>query len=228
MRKSIHSKPVLLSDFVEALVAGGGNTSAPYSLLGKFTVLHAILKRIPTIRQVLPTMPQDIQTNMDYVFDAIFLYLPRATRCFHVSCYIDRKLLHESGLSSLEGANSISTYPQGLGVHALTGVAYMQLHLAAGPHPSASQDSTQLATWLHNFPLPARSPRLLPALHYAASMIRQRVSTGLGMRSSHSDIGTDPQDFLCAVRLSVFLVKWLLLMAYVPHEQPSTGKQLVL
>lgn len=113
-------------------------------------------------------------------------------------------------------------------MHALTGVAYMQLHLAAGPHPSASQDSTQLATWLHNFPLPARSPRLLPALRYAASMIREQVSTGLGMRSSPSDIGTDPQDFLCAVRLSVFLVKWLLLMACVPNEQPATGKQLVL
>lgn len=67
VRKSIHYKPVLLSDFVEALLAGCGNTSAPYSLLGKFTILHAILQRIQTIRQVLPTMPQDIQTNMEYV-----------------------------------------------------------------------------------------------------------------------------------------------------------------
>lgn len=46
------------------------------------------------------------------------------------------------------------------------------------------------------------------------------------MRNSPLDIDTDPQGFLCAVRLSVFLVKWLLLMAGIDHEQTLTGKQL--
>lgn len=104
----------------------------------------------------------------------------------------------------------------------------MQLHLAMVQLPSNSEDAMQLATWLHGLPLPARSPRLFLALRCAAYILNKQVSNGLGMGHHHSDIGSDPQYFLCAVILSIFLVKWLLLMAGIVHEQTIQGKQLIL
>lgn len=41
------------------------------------------------------------------------------------------------------------------------------------------------------------------------------------------NIGADPQGFLCAVGLPIFLVKWLLVVAGSIHEQSATGKQIV-
>lgn len=76
VRESIHPKPPLLSDLVEAMLAGGENIAAPSSRLGDFTILHAILQRIQTIYQVLPIIPQDIRTNIEYVVIAIFSYPP--------------------------------------------------------------------------------------------------------------------------------------------------------
>ncbi|KAH8762546.1 hypothetical protein F5883DRAFT_560689 [Diaporthe sp. PMI_573] len=192
VRKSTHFDPSSLSRVVEALLTGGGDISAPSSILGDFTILHAILQRIRTLRQVLPTMPQDIQTNI------------------------------ESGLSSLIRAHSISTYPQDLGVNALAGVAYMELHLNTGQFPSPSQDSAQLATWLQDLPFPAQSPQLFPALRCALYALNEQVSMGLGLRSCPLDIGADHQGFLSTVRLSIFLVKWLQLMAGIVHENPAT------
>lgn len=124
-------------------------------------------------------------------------------------------------------AHPTPTYPQGLEVYALAGVAYTELHLATGQFPSSSQDATQLATWLHNLPLPTRSPRLFPALRCAAYILNEQVSSGLGMKNCPLDIDADPQYFLCAVRLSIFLVKWLLLITNIVHEHAATGKQLV-
>lgn len=84
VRESIHSKPLLLSNFVEALLAGGGDIAAPFSPLGDFTVLHAILQRIQTIRQALPIIPEDIQTNIEYVVIANFPTYPSllSNSCF--------------------------------------------------------------------------------------------------------------------------------------------------
>lgn len=42
------------------------------------------------------------------------------------------------------------------------------------------------------------------------------------------DIGVDPHGFLCAMKLPILLVKWLLLMCGSIHEQAPTGKQLFL
>lgn len=135
-------------------------------------------------------------------------------------------LFNKSSLSSLARADSIQTHPQGLAVYALSGVAYTQLHLAIGQCSSTSQDATQLATWLHSLPPPARSHRMFPALRCAAHLLSEQVSNGLGMRNSPLGIDTDPQGFLCTVRLSIFLVKWLLVIAGIDHEHSVTDKQL--
>lgn len=42
------------------------------------------------------------------------------------------------------------------------------------------------------------------------------------------NIGADPHGFLCAVKLPILLIKWLLLMSGSIHEQTPTGKQSVL
>lgn len=229
MRKRIQAKPLLLSSIVEALLNGGSDIEAPSSVFGNFTILYAILQRIQTIRQVLPVIPQYVQTNIEYVIIATFFCpsLVALTLLFSTLCGIlTRNQSYRSSLSSLMRARSIPNYPQSLGAYALAGVAFMQLHLAIGQFPSTSQDATQLATWLHNLPLPARSPRLFPALRCAAYILNEQVSIGLGIRNSPLDIDADPQGILCAVRLSIFLVKWLLLMAGTDHEQTVTGKQL--
>lgn len=67
MRKSTFSKPLLLSGIVEDLISSEGDVTPPSSILGNFSIFHAILQRIRTLRQVLPTMPQDIQTSTEYV-----------------------------------------------------------------------------------------------------------------------------------------------------------------
>ncbi|KAI7781488.1 uncharacterized protein LA080_014664 [Diaporthe eres] len=125
-RKRIQPKPLLLPGIVEALLNGGAGIEAPSTVLGDFTILHAISQRIRTIRQVLPVIPEEIQTNLEYVAIAVSFCPP---------------------------------------VGALT-----------------------------------------------------LVSNGLGVRNSPLDIDTDPQGFLCTVRLSIFLVKWLLVIAGIDHE----------
>lgn len=47
------------------------------------------------------------------------------------------------------------------------------------------------------------------------------------MRDCLLDVRADPQGFLCLMRLSILLIKWLLLMAGIVDEQTVTGKQLV-
>lgn len=230
VRRRNRPNPLMLSSTVEALLSGGGDVAAPFSVLGDFTILHAIMQRVQSIRRVHPVIPQDMQTNIEYVIIAIFLYPPviALTAVMLTLCDIlTGHLSHRHSLSSLMRAHSIPTYPQGLGVYALAGVAYTQLHLAIGQLPSSSKDATQLATWLHNLPLPARNPRVFPALRCAAYILNEQVSIGLGVRNCPLGIGADPKDFLCAVRLSIFLVKWLLLMTSIVHEQTATGKQLV-
>lgn len=74
VRESIHPKSFLLSNLVESMLAGGESIATPSSRLGDFTILHAILQRIQAIHQVLPIIPQDIQTNMEYVVILEFLY----------------------------------------------------------------------------------------------------------------------------------------------------------
>lgn len=138
-----------------------------------------------------------------------------------------KKTCHRSSLSLWNTAHSFTTYQEGLGVDALAGLAYMELHLPAGQFPSLSQDATRVATWLQSFPLPARSPQLLPALRCAAYALNEQVSIGLGLRNCPLDVSADPQGLLCLVRLSIFLTKWLLLMTGIVDEQTVTGKQLV-
>lgn len=232
IRKGICSKPLLLSGIAEALLTSERDVSPPCSILGNLSVLHAIVQRIRTLRQVLPMIPQDIQANMEYVNIVIILYtrLVDYTTAFLSLCILlTGNTLHRSSLSSLMRAHSCPTraYSRSAGVYTLAGAAYMELHLSIGQFPSPSQDATQLATWLQDFPLPARSPQLLPALRCAAYALNEQVSMGLGMRDCLSDIGADPQAFLCLVRLSVFLIKWLLLMAGIVDEQTVTGKQVV-
>lgn len=112
-------------------------------------------------------------------------------------------------------------------MYTLAGAAYMELHLCMGQFASPSQDATQVATWLQHLLPPARSSQLLPALHCAAYALNEQVSMGLGMRDSLSDVGADHQGFLCLVRLSIFLTKWLLLMTGIVDEQTVIGKRLV-
>lgn len=137
-------------------------------------------------------------------------------------------IFHRSSLFSLTRAHSSPTQSRGLGVYALAGAVYMELHLTIGQLPSPLQDATQVATWLQDLPLPARSPQLLPPLRCAVYALDEQVSMGLGMRDCFFDIGADLQGSLCLVRLSTFLTKWLLLMASIVDEQTVKGKQLVL
>lgn len=67
IRKNTRSKPFLLSGIVEALLTSEGDVTPPSSILGDFSVLHAFVQRIRTLRQVLPIIPQDIQANIEYV-----------------------------------------------------------------------------------------------------------------------------------------------------------------
>jgi hypothetical protein len=101
----------------------------------------------------------------------------------------------------------------------------MQLHLDIEHFPTTSYNAVDLAAWLHDLPLPARQLQLLPALHSAVHMLEQQISRGLGMHDFLFNLGADPQGFLCVVRLPIFLVKWLLLIAGSVHEQSATGKQ---
>lgn len=230
IHKSTRSTPLLLSGITEYLLISEGDVTPASSILGYFSILHVILQRIRTLRQVLPMIPQDNQANIEYVVLFVVFY-PRlvdfTTVLLSLFIVLTGNISHRSSLSSLTRAHSIPTYSRGLGVYALAGAAYMELHLSIGLFPSPSQDATQVATWLQNLPIPDRSPQLVPALRCAATALNEQVSMGLGMRDCLSDIGADPQGFFCLVRLSIFLIKWLLLMTGIVDEQTVTGKQLV-
>lgn len=60
VRRKTLIKPVTLSSLVECLLAGGGDDAASSSVLGDFSILHAILQRIQALRQALSVIPQDI------------------------------------------------------------------------------------------------------------------------------------------------------------------------
>lgn len=75
IRKGTCSKPLLLSGIVETLLTSEGNSLPSSSILGDFSVLHAIVQRIRTLRQVLPIIPQDIHANIEYVVTVMVLCL---------------------------------------------------------------------------------------------------------------------------------------------------------
>lgn len=230
IHKGTCSKPLLLSGIVETLLTSGGDLLPSSSILGDFSVLHAIAQRIRTLCQVLPIIPQDIQANIEYVITVMFLcprLLDLATASFSLFKVVTGNMFHRSSLSSLTRAHSSPTYSPGPGVCVFAGAAYVEQHLTLGQFPSPSQDATQVATWLQDLPLPTRSPQLLPALRCAVYALHEQVPMGLGMRDCLLDISADPQAFPCLVRLSIFLIKWLLLMAGIVDEQTVTGKQLV-
>lgn len=231
IHKSTRSKYFLLSGIVEDLLSSEGDVGPPSSILGDFSVLHAIVQRIRTLRQVLPIIPQDIEANIEYVVTVMVLcrrLVDFTTAFLSLFIVLIEDIFHRSSLASLMRAHSSPTYSRGLEVCALVGAAYMELHLTLGQLPSHSQDASQVATWLQDLPHPSRSPQLLPALRCAVYALDEQVSMGLGMRDCLLDIGADPQGFLCLVRLSIFLTKWLLLMAGIVDEQTIRGKQLVL
>lgn len=230
IRESSRSKPLFLSGIVEALLTSEGDVAPPSSILGNFSILHAVVQMIRTLRQVLPMIAQDIQANIEYVVIVMVLccrLVDLTTAFIALFVVLTGNIFHRSSLSSLMRAHSSPTYSQSLGVCALAGAAYMELHLTIEQLPSPSQDATGVASWLQNLPLPARSPQILPALRCAAYALNEQVSMGLGVRDCLLDISSDPQGFLCLVRLSIFLTKWLLLMADIVDEQTVTGKQLV-
>lgn len=67
VRERTQSKPLLLCSVVDSLLAGAGDVaaSATCTVLGAFTILHAILQRIQTLRQAFPVIPQDISTSIE-------------------------------------------------------------------------------------------------------------------------------------------------------------------
>lgn len=67
VRERTRSKPLLLSSVVDSLLAGGGDVAASASctVLGDFTILHAILQRIQTLRQAFPVIPHDISMSIE-------------------------------------------------------------------------------------------------------------------------------------------------------------------
>lgn len=65
LRKRTRPKPLLVSSVVESLLAGGGDIAGSPSVLGEFTILHAILQRIQTLSQALPVIPRDISANIE-------------------------------------------------------------------------------------------------------------------------------------------------------------------
>lgn len=74
IRKRTRSKPLLLSGITETLFTSEGDVTPPSSILGNHSVLHAIVHRIRTLRQVLPMIPQDTQANIEYVAIVVVLY----------------------------------------------------------------------------------------------------------------------------------------------------------
>lgn len=64
--KNTPSKPILLSGLVESLFTGGGDdvVSSSSSVLGSFTVLHAIWQRTQTLRQAILMVPEGISTQI--------------------------------------------------------------------------------------------------------------------------------------------------------------------
>lgn len=67
VREKTQSNHLSLFSVVDSLLAGGGDfaASATCTVLGGFTILHAILQRIQTLRQAFPVMPHDISTGIE-------------------------------------------------------------------------------------------------------------------------------------------------------------------
>lgn len=231
IRNRTYSEPLLASSVVESVLAGETDASLRSPFHGDHTIFHGILQGIQLLRQILPEMPQDAQTKIQSVSllalppPPPFILTPVPGTC---SLPLTRNLAPRSGLSSFAGNYFTTHSAKDPGMHALAGLACVQLHLNIGKLTLASQDSTQLAAELYELPWPSQSARISLALRCAVDILDTQLSTGLGTSNSSWCIGTDYQDFLCAVKSLIFLVKWLLLMAATVNEQSITGKQLSL
>lgn len=218
-RKASTIRPLSFANAVRALFqssdSGISTPSGPYSAIGNYSLMFAILQSIFFLREsskAMPVMPESCKLRENDIET-----LSRALQNWQT-------LWENSPESSVDPHSANG--PVAFNSTALLRLAWIRIHSDLGPCRNlASRNPTLIVEAFKTCPPLHRSPGLTPALLHAAHALSVPVRLGIPFVAKTQTLGWSIQHALCNLECAVFLSKWFEDMESTASQTPITSQE---
>ena len=218
-RKASTIRPLSFAHAVRSLFQssdpGTVTPLGPYSAVGSYSLMFAILQSIFFLREsskAMPVQPESCKLREDDIES-----LSKALQNWQA-------LWENSPESSVDphAANG----PVSFNSTALLRLAWIRIHSDLGPCRNlASRNPTLIVEAFRSCPPLHRSPGLTPALLHAAHALSVPVRLGIPFVAKTQTLGWSIQHALCNLECAVFLSKWFEDMESTARQTPITSQE---
>lgn len=219
-RKASTIRPLSFANAVRSLFqsssdSGTNTPSGPYSAVGNYSLMFAILQSIFFLREsskAMPVQPESCKLREDDI--------ESLSRALH-----NWQALWENSPESSVDPHSPNG-PVAFNSTALLRLAWIRIHSDLGPCRSlASRNPTLIVEAFKSCPPLHRSPGLTPALLHAAHALSVPVRLGIPFVAKTQTLGWSIQHALCNLECAVFLSKWFEDMESTASQTPITSQE---
>ena len=218
-RKSSTIRPLSFANAVRALFQssdlGTSTPMGPYSAIGNYSLMFAILQSIFFLREsskAMPVQPESCKLREDDIES------------------LNRALLNWQTLWENSPESSVDPHsangPVAFNSTALLRLAWIRIHSDLGPCRNlASRNPSLIVEAFKSCPPLHRSPGLTPALLHAAHALSVPVRLGIPFVAKTQTLGWSIQHALCNLECAVFLSKWFEDMESTATQTPITSQE---
>lgn len=218
-RKSSTIRPLSFANAVRSLFQSGesgtNTPSGPYSAVGNYSLMFAILQSIFFLRESSKAMP--VRSESCKLREDDIESLSRALQNWQT-------LWENSPESSVDPHSANG--PVAFNSTALLRLAWIRIHSDLGPCRNlASRNPVLIVEAFKSCPPLHRSPGLTPALLHAAHALSVPVRLGIPFVAKTQTLGWSIQHALCNLECAVFLSKWFEDMESTTTQTPITSQE---
>ncbi|KAI9150754.1 Nicotinate catabolism cluster-specific transcription factor [Paramyrothecium foliicola] len=200
-----------LQELLTSTSHGNPAKTKPASPLGNLIMIHALLQRVFTIRQLSAATPA-------YTAE-LFEQLERALHRWKISW-------QRAPESSLDPQNPSGPIP--FTSTAILALAHVRLACDLGPHRAlATRDPSSIAAALGAIPPISQSASLIPALLHSVQMLSVPVKLGINFVARTHHFFWSVQHCICSLDCAVFLSRWLCQVGSSMEPLGSNEKRLL-
>lgn len=218
-RKASTIRPLSFSNAVRSLFqsseSGTMTPLGPYSAVGNYSLMFAILQSIFFLREsskAMPVQPESCKLRGDDIES-----LSRALQNWQT-------LWENSPESSVDPQSANG--PVAFNSTALLRLAWIRIHSDLGPCRNlASRNPSMIVEAFKTCPPLHRSPGLTPALLHAAHALSVPVRLGIPFVAKTQTLGWSIQHALCNLECAVFLSKWFEDIESTAGQTPITSQE---
>lgn len=218
-RRTSTIRPLSFANAVRSLFqnndSGTTTPSGPYSAIGNYSLMFAILQSIFFLREsskAMPVLPESCKLREDDIES------------------LSRALLNWQTLWENSPESSVDPHspngPVAFNSTALLRLAWIRIHSDLGPCRNlASRNPALIVEAFKSCPPLHRSDGLTPALLHAAHALSVPVRLGINFVAKTQTLGWSIQHALCNLECAVFLAKWFEDMESTASQTPITSQE---